>query len=341
MKIVTFGEIMLRLQPPNFQRFIQAQNFEAEYGGAEANVAASFASWGEDAYFVTKVPNNPIGTACLSQLKKYSINTKYIKQDGERLGIYFCEKGASQRASNVVYDRENSAISNVTADDFNWTAIFKDADWFHFSGITPALGQNVADICLIACQKAKELGVKVSCDLNYRKKLWSKEQANKTMTQLLEYVDVCIANEEDADNVLGIKAPDTEIKEGKVNKTGYNYVAKEICKNYGCEYVAISFRESISASENGWSGMLYSAELDDYFISRKYDITIIDRVGSGDAFASGVIYGLYNKYSGKDAINFAAAAGALKHSIEGDMNLVSLDEVKKLMSGDGSGRITR
>lgn len=341
MKIVTFGEIMLRLQPPNFQRFIQAQNFEAEYGGAEANVAASFASWGEDAYFVTKVPNNPIGTACLSQLKKYSINTKYIKQDGERLGIYFCEKGASQRASNVVYDRANSAISNVTADDFNWTAIFKDADWFHFSGITPALGQNVADICLIACQKAKELGVKVSCDLNYRKKLWSKEQANKTMTQLLEYVDVCIANEEDADNVLGIKAPDTEINEGKVNKTGYSYVAREICKNYGCEYVAISFRESISASENGWSGMLYSAELDDYFISRKYDITIIDRVGSGDAFASGIIYGLYNQYSEKDAINFAAAAGALKHSIEGDMNLVSLDEVKKLMSGDGSGRITR
>lgn len=341
MKIVTFGEIMLRLQPPNFQRFIQAQNFEAEYGGAEANVAASFASWGEDACFVTKVPNNPIGTACLSQLKKYSINTKYIKQDGERLGIYFCEKGASQRASNVVYDRANSAISNVTADDFNWTAIFKDADWFHFSGITPALGQNVADICLIACQKAKELGVKVSCDLNYRKKLWSKEQANKTMTQLLEYVDVCIANEEDADNVLGIKAPDTEINEGKVNKTGYSYVAREICKNYGCEYVAISFRESISASENGWSGMLYSAELDDYFISKKYNITIIDRVGSGDAFASGIIYGLYNQYSEKDAINFAAAAGALKHSIEGDMNLVSLDEVKKLMSGDGSGRITR
>ena len=226
MRIVTFGEVMLRLQPPNFQRFIQANSFEIEYGGAEANVASSLANWGEDAMFVTKLPNNPIGMACLSQLRKYNINTQYIKLDGDRLGIYYCEKGASQRASNVVYDRANSAISNVTSKDFDWEYIFKGVDWFHFSGITPALGDNVAKVCLDACKQAKNMGVKISCDLNYRKKLWTTEKANQVMSELLKYVDVCIGNEEDADNVLGIKAPDTKITKGEINRSGYHYVAE-------------------------------------------------------------------------------------------------------------------
>lgn len=338
-KAVTFGEIMMRLQTPGYQRFIQADSFDMVFGGGEANVAVSLCNFGIDAAFVTKLPENPIGNACIASLRKFGVDTSKIARGGERVGIYFVEKGASQRASNVVYDRAHSSISTAEAADFNWDEIFDGVEWFHFTGITPALSDSAAQLCLEACKKAKEHGVSISCDLNFRKKLWTSEKAGKIMGGLMPYVDVLIANEEDAEKVFGIKASATDITAGELNREGYKDVAKQLVDKFGFKKVAITLRESISASVNGWSGMLYDGE--QYCFSKKYTINIVDRVGGGDSFGGGLIYALMNQYSTEDAINFAVAASCLKHTIEGDMNLVSVDEVKNLMKGDGSGRVQR
>ncbi len=338
-KVITFGEIMLRLQTPNFQRFIQTQSYDALFGGGEANVAVSLANFGLEPAFVTKLPKNPIGDACISDLKKYGVDTKYIARGGERVGIYFVEKGASQRASNVVYDRANSSISTAQSEDFNWKSIFEGAEWFHFTGITPAISDSAADLCLEACKAAKAAGISVSCDLNFRKKLWSSEKANQVMSGLMKYVDVAIANEEDAEKVFGIKAGETDITSGHLSDEGYQDVCKQLVERFGFKKVAITLRESISASENNWSALLFDGE--EFFKSKKYNITIVDRVGGGDSFGAGLIYSLLNEYGMQDSIEFAVAASCLKHTIEGDFNLVNVDEVKSLMKGDGSGRVQR
>ncbi len=338
-KIVTFGEIMLRLQTPGHQRFIQAQSLEATYGGGEANVAVSLANYGMDAEFVTKLPKNPIGEACLASLRQHNVGTAHIARGGERLGIYYVEKGASQRPSNVVYDRAHSAIAEASPSDFDWDAIFDGAGWFHFTGITPALSSAAAEITLEALKAAKANGVEVSCDLNFRKKLWSSEEAAKTMGSLMQYVDVCIANEEDAEKVFGISASGTNITGGQLSDEGYKEVAKKLIERFGFKKVAITLRESISASENNWAALLCDGE--SFYKSKKYNMTIIDRVGGGDSFGGGLIYALMNGYSMQDTIEFAVAASCLKHTIEGDFNLVTLDEVKALMKGDGSGRVQR
>lgn len=338
-KIVTMGEIMLRLSTPNNEKFIQADEFDINYGGGEANVAVSLANYGHDAEFITAVPANPIGECAVAALRKYNVGTKHIARSGERLGIYYLETGSAMRASNVVYDRAHSSISTATPDQFDFDEIFKDADWFHFTGITPALNDTVAAICLEACKKAKELGLTVSCDLNYRNKLWSKEKAGQVMGELCKYVDVCIANEEDASDVFGIKAANTDVTTGTVNHEGYKDVAKQLADRFGFSKVAITLRESISANDNNWSAMLYDGT--GYYFSKKYAMHIVDRVGGGDSFGGGLIYACLNDYDAQGTIEFAVAASCLKHSIEGDMNMVSVDEVKKLAGGDGSGRVQR
>ena len=338
-KVVTFGEIMLRLTPPNYLRFVQADSFDVTYGGGEANVAVSLANYGEDAYFVTKVPDNPIGQAAINHLRRYGVNTQYIVKGGERLGIYFNEIGASQRPSLVVYDRGHSAISEATANDFDWEKILEGAKWFHFTGITPALGDNVAECCMEAVKAAKKLGVTVSCDLNYRKKLWSREKARSVMTELVKYVDIVIANEEDASDVFGIKAAESDVTKGQLSEEGYKDVAKQLMDMFSLKGVAITLRESYSASDNGWSAMYYDGN--EYYFSRKYKIHIVDRVGGGDSFGGGLIYALLNGYAPQDAVEFAVAASCLKHTIVGDFNHVTLKEVQTLAKGDASGRVQR
>ena len=338
-KVVTFGEIMLRLQPPEYKRFLQATSFDVVYGGGEANVAISLAQYGDDAAYVTKLPDNPIGQACLNEIRKWGVNTSFIARGGARLGIYFCEKGASQRPSNVVYDRAGSAIATSTVADFDWDKIFEGVDWFHFTGITPALGDNVAESVLAACKAAKARGIKISCDLNYRKKLWSKEKAGEVMGNLMQYVDVLIANEEDCSDVFGIKATGTDIETGKISTDGYKEVCRKIEDRFGIHTVAITLRESISASQNGWSGMLFADG--DFFFSDRYLITIIDRVGGGDSFGAGLIHSLANGKGPQDAISFAVAASCLKHTVEGDYNVASEKEVLNLVKGGGSGRVQR
>ena len=339
MKIVTFGEIMLRLAPHGYYRFSQANDFEATFGGGEANVAVSLANFGMDASFVTKLPAHEIGQCAINDLRKYGVDTKNITRGGERVGIYYLEKGASQRASQVIYDRAHSSISEATTQDFDWNAIFENVDWFHFTGITPALSKNVAEICLEACKEAKKHAVRISCDLNFRKKLWTSEQANETMSQLMKYVDVCIANEEDAEKVFGIKSSNTDITSGKLNHEGYVDVAKQLVDRFGFKSVAITLRESISASDNNWSAMLYTNG--NAYFSKKYPVRIVDRVGGGDSFGAGLIYAMLTNKSAQETIEFAVAASCLKHSIEGDYNRVSVSEVENLASGDGSGRVQR
>ena len=338
-KVITFGEIMLRLAPEGYYRFVQADTFGATYGGGEANVAVSLANYGFDAKFVTKLPAHEIGQAAVNSLRKYGVDTSYITRGGDRVGIYFLEKGASQRPSKVIYDRAGSSIATATKEDFNWREIFDGAEWFHFTGITPALNDEVAAICLEACKAAKENGVTISCDLNYRNKLWSKEKAGEVMGELCKYVDVCIANEEDAADVFGIHAANTDVTTGTVNHEGYKDVAKQLADRFGFSKVAITLRESISANDNNWSAMLYDGN--DYFFSKKYKMHIVDRVGGGDSFGGGLIAASLNGFDSQATIEFAVAASCLKHSIEGDMNLVSMDEVLKLAGGDGSGRVQR
>ena len=338
-KVITFGEIMLRLAPEGDYRFVQADTFGATYGGGEANVAVSLANYGFDAKFVTKLPAHEIGQAAVNSLRKYGVDTSYITRGGDRVGIYFLEKGASQRPSKVIYDRAGSSIATATKEDFNWKEIFDGAEWFHFTGITPALNDEVAAICLEACKAAKENGVTISCDLNYRNKLWSKEKAGEVMGELCKYVDVCIANEEDAADVFGIHAANTDVTTGTVNHEGYKDVAKQLADRFGFSKVAITLRESISANDNNWSAMLYDGN--DYFFSKKYKMHIVDRVGGGDSFGGGLIAASLNGFDSQATIEFAVAASCLKHSIEGDMNLVSMDEVLKLAGADGSGRVQR
>lgn len=338
-KAVTFGEMMLRLAPEGYYRFVQAQSYGATYGGGEANVAVSLANYGLESGFVTKLPAHEIGQAGVNSLRAFGVDTSGIVRGGNRVGIYFLEKGASQRPSKVIYDRSGSSIAEASKEDFDWDRILDGADWFHFTGITPALGDNVAEICVEACKKAKEKGITVSCDLNYRNKLWSKEKAGQVMGELCKYVDVCIANEEDAGDVFGIKAADTDVTSGKVNHEGYKDVAKQLADRFGFQKVAITLRESLSANDNNWAAMLYMDG--DYYFSKKYTIHIVDRVGGGDSFGAGLIYACLNNMNAQDTIEFAAAASCLKHSIEGDFNQVSVEEVMKLAGGDASGRVQR
>lgn len=339
MKVVTFGELMLRLAPNGYYRFFQDDQLQATFGGGEANVAVSLANYGIDASFVTKLPTHAIGQAAVNSLRKYGVDTSKIVRGGDRVGIYFLEKGASQRGSVCIYDRAHSAIQEAAPSDFDWDAIFEGVDWFHFTGITPALGENLVEICREACKAAKAHGVKISCDLNYRGKLWTRDQARAAMTDLCQYVDVCISNEEDAKDVFGIEAENTDIYGGKLNKEGYKSVAKQLADKFGFEKVAITLRTSISASDNDWAAMLYDGE--NYCFSKEYHLHIVDRVGGGDSFGGGLIYALLSGKNTQDAVEFAVAASALKHSIEGDYNLVTVAEVEKLAGGDGSGRVQR
>ena len=338
-RVITFGEIMLRLAPEGYYRFVQANSFGATYGGGEANVAVSLANFGIDTAFVTKLPAHEIGQAAVNELRKFGVDTSRIVRGGNRIGIYFPEKGASQRPSKVIYDRAHSAIAEASPEDFDWNEIFQNADWFHFTGITPALNDTLAAICLDACKKAKELGLTVSCDLNYRNKLWSREKAGQVMSELCKYVDVCIANEEDAADVFGIRAANTDVTKGAVSHEGYKDVAKQLAGRFGFSKVAITLRESLSASDNNWAAMLYDGT--EFYFSKKYAVHIVDRVGGGDSFGGGLIYACLNQYDPQSTIEFAAAASCLKHSVEGDMNMVSVSEVQKLAGGDGSGRVQR
>ncbi len=339
MKVVTFGEIMLRLAPMGYYRFFQNDIMQATFGGGEANVSVSLANYGLESVFVTKLPNHAIGQSAVNSLRSLGVDTSKIVRGGDRVGIYFLEKGASQRGSVCIYDRAHSAISEAKPDEFNWDEIFERADWFHFTGITPALGENVAEICRQACKSAKAKGVKISCDLNYRGKLWTREQARAVMSELCTYVDVCISNEEDAKDVFGIEAENTDIYGGKLSHEAYKSVAKQLADKFGFEKVAITLRSSISASDNDWAAMLFDGK--EYYFSKSYSLRIVDRVGGGDSFGGSLIYALLSGKSSGEAVQFATAASALKHSIEGDYNRVSIAEVEKLASGDGSGRVQR
>lgn len=339
MKVVTFGELMLRLAPNGYLRFVQSDEFEATFGGAEANVAVSLANYGVDAAFVTKLPAHEIGQMAVNSLRKFGVDTAKIVRGGDRVGIYYCEKGASQRPSKVIYDRAHSAIATATRSDFDWDAIFEGVDWFHFTGITPALSDETAAITEAACKAAKAKGITISCDLNYRKKLWSKQKAGEVMDKLCTYVDYCIANEEDAKDVFGIAADNTDIYGGKLDRDGYISVAKKLTDRFGFKGVAITLRESKSANDNDWSAMLYTGG--EAFFSKKYSMHIVDRVGGGDSFGAGLIYSLRSGFAPQRTIEFAVAASCLKHSIEGDYNMVSVAEVEHLAGGDASGRVQR
>ena len=338
-KVVTFGELMLRLAPNGYYRFFQNDQMQATFGGGEANVAVSLANYGLDSVYVTKLPAHAIGQAAVDSLRYFGVDTSKIVRGGDRVGIYYLEKGASQRGSVCIYDRAHSSIAEARSGDFNWDAIFEGADWFHFTGITPALSPNLVELCRQACEAAKARGVKISCDLNYRGKLWTRDQARAAMTDLCRYVDVCISNEEDAKDVFGIEAEGSDIYGGKLNKAGYESVARQLMEKFGFEKVAITLRTSISASDNDWAGMLYDGKV--CCFSKEYHLHIVDRVGGGDSFGAGLIYALLSGKSSQDAIEFAVAASALKHSVEGDYNRVTVAEVEKLAGGDGSGRVQR
>ena len=342
-KVVTFGELMLRLMPEGHHRFVQVNNFNAEFGGAEANVAVSLANYGMDAYFVTKLPEHEIGMSALNSIRRFGVN---VARGGDRLGIYFLEKGASQRGSLCIYDRKNSAFAESSSSDYDWNKIFKDAKWFHITGVTPALSKKTAALAIEACKAAKSKGVTVSCDLNYRSKLWTKAQAKKTMSEIAKYVDVCVANEEDALNVFGIKTQKTNVDSGIIDKNAFIKTAEELSKKYGFKKVAITLRQSINADFNKWSALLYDGK--EAFFSKEYSIQIVERVGAGDAFAGALIYGLIKQAEKdpdfkdtKSVVEFASAASCLKHTIEGDFNQVSVKEVQKLVNSDGTGRVSR
>ncbi|MDQ2730073.1 MAG: sugar kinase [Armatimonadota bacterium] len=336
--VVTFGEIMMRLATPGRLRFGQASLFEVSYGGGEANVAVSLSNFGMPSTFVSRVPDNPFGRAAAAVLRGLNV-TPHFAIGGDRLGLYFLETGASQRPSVVVYDRAHSAISQVQPGELDWGAIFTGVEWFHFTGITPALGPNVAAVTLDACRAARAAGITVSCDLNYRKKLWTPAEAGACMTRLMEFVDVIIGNEEDAEKVFGIRAEGSDVKTGEVQSDSYEGVARTLAGRFGAKSVAITLRESYSADRNGWASVLLHEE--QFYRSRRYDIEIIDRVGGGDAFAAGLIYGFCSDKAPQETLEFATAASCLKHSIVGDFNQVSAAEVEALVGGDGSGRVQR
>jgi 2-dehydro-3-deoxygluconokinase len=345
-RIVTLGEIMLRLKAPGFDRFFQSPSLEATFGGGEGNVALSLANFGLDAVFVTALPKSPIAEACIRFLRGFEVDTSLILRQGERMGIYFLEEGANQRPSNVIYDRTHSSIATAKPEDFDWDRIFDGAGWFHITGITPALSQSAADLSLAAVRAAKARGITISCDYNYRNKLWKYgKSAPEVMGELVQFVDVGMANEEDCQKSLGVQLSEGEwehaVSSGELDTNRYRALAEKVFITFpNLKYQAITLRESFSASHNGWSACLYNGN--EFFVSQRYDITdIVDRVGGGDSFAAGMIYGLMTGMSDADALNFATAASCLKHSISGDMNLVTVSEVKKLMSGDASGRVQR
>lgn len=338
-KVVTLGEIMLRLSSPGFTRFVQSQSFDVVYGGGEANVAVSLSNYGLETEFITKLPKHEIGQSAVNALRQYGVGTTHIARGGERVGIYFLESGASMRPSKVIYDRAHSSIAEAHADEFDFDAIFSDAQWFHFSGITPALSDVAAELTEKALIAAKKHGVTVSVDLNYRKKLWTPEKAQSVMRPLMKYVDVCIGNEEDAEKVLGFKPSNTDVTKGELGLDGYKAIFEEMKTLFDFKVVVSSLRESHSASDNGWSAIAFDGEA--FIESKKYDIRIVDRVGGGDSFASGLIYGLINNMGTQGALEFAVAASALKHTIPGDFNHVSLEEVMTLVNGDASGRVQR
>lgn len=341
MKIVTFGEIMMRLNPEGYTRFVQAERFEASYAGGEANVAVSLANFGLDAAFVTKLPANPLGEAARNAVRRFGVETKDIVWGGPRLGVYFVEKGASQRASKVVYDRAGSSIALARRGDFDWAKILKGVRWFHFTGITPALGGDLPAICLDALKWCRAHRITVSCDLNYRGKLWTKAEAGACMEKLVPYVDVLIANEADAADVFGIVGKGSDVERGRLDKAGYVSVAEQLIARFGCKKVAITLRTSLSAFDNLWAGMLYDAKAKKAVFSTEYKLHIVDRVGGGDSFGGGLIYALAMGRAPQASIDFAVAASALKHSIEHDFNLVSVAEVEALAAGNGTGRVQR
>ena len=341
MKIVTFGEIMMRLNPEGYTRFVQAERFEASYAGGEANVAVSLANFGLDAAFVTKLPTNPLGEAARNAVRRFGVETKDIVWGGPRLGVYFVEKGASQRASKVVYDRAGSSIALARHGDFDWAKILKGVRWFHFTGITPALGGDLPAICLDALKWCRAHRITVSCDLNYRGKLWTKAEAGACMEKLVPYVDVLIANEADAADVFGIVGKGSDVERGRLDKAGYVSVAEQLIARFGCKKVAITLRTSLSAFDNLWAGMLYDAKAKKAVFSTEYKLHIVDRVGGGDSFGGGLIYALATGRGPQASIDFAVAASALKHSIEHDFNLVSVAEVEALAAGNGTGRVQR
>lgn len=338
-KVVTLGELMLRLTPKLPYKFLQASSFDAVFGGSEANVAVSLSLLGLSAYYVTKLPDNDIGDAAFNDLRKYGVKLDFVKRGGQRLGIYFIEAGSSMRPSKVIYDRSHSAIAEASIDDFDFVEIFKDATHFHFSGITPALSENCYEITKEACRVAKNAGVTISVDLNYRKKLWSEEEARKKMLPLMPYVDICIGNEEDASKMLGFKAKGVSPEKGIISLEAYYDVFKTMREEFGFKYIATSLRESYSASENGWQGLLYNGK--DFYSSKKYKITLVDRLGGGDAFSAGLIYSFLTKKPLQYTVDFATAASALKQTIVGDFNISTLDEIERLVEGDSSGRVLR
>lgn len=338
-KIVTLGEIMLRLSPSGNDRFIQSDSFRVIWGGGEANVAVSCANYGHDAYFISKLPTHEIGQAAVNALRRYGVNTEFIARGGNRVGIYYCETGASMRPSKVIYDRAGSAIAEADPSDFDFDKIMEGADWFHWSGITPAISDKAAELTRLACEAAKRHGVTVSVDLNFRKKLWTSEKAQSVMRPLMKYVDVCIGNEEDAELCLGFK-PDADVESGETNAEGYKNIFREMAKEFGFKYVVSTLRESYSATHNGWKGMIYDGK--DFYESKRYDINpIVDRVGGGDSFSGGLIHGLLTMSTQGEALEFAVAASALKQTINGDFNLVSESEVKALAGGSANGRVQR
>lgn len=339
--VLLFGEILLRLSAPGYTKLFQKDSLDATFCGGEANVAVSLAIFGLKSQYLTKLPKGDVGTAALNSMRYFGVDTSKVVYGNGRMGLYYLEKGASQRPSKVIYDRTYSAIALAERSDFDWNMIFKGVDWFHWTGINPALSDNLAEICMDACKAAKAKGIMVSCDLNYRGSLWSAEKAKNTMTKLMPYVDVCVGNEEDADKVLGIKSVNTDVETGRLNKSDYKQVAKQICDTYGCKKVAITLRESFSASRNGWSAMLYDATEKQAYFSKTYDIQIVDRVGGGDSFTAGIIYSLITEKNDQDAIEFATAASCLKQTIEGDYNRTSLEDVEKLLENGGSGRVQR
>lgn len=341
-RVVTLGEIMLRLSTPNFERFVQADEFDVNYGGGEANVAVSLAGFGHEAQFITSVPDNEIGECAIAALNKAGVKCDNVDKSGERLGIYYLESGCAMRPSKVVYDRAHSSISTVGTERFDFDQIMKDADWFHFTGITPAISDSAARLCEAALIAAKKYNVTVSCDLNFRKKLWTSEKAKSVMTPLMKYVDVCIGNEEDASLVLGFTPKNTSVTSGELNLEGYKSIFEDMAQVFPFKYLVSSLRVSRSASDNGWSGCIYCCDTKEFYHSKEYAIhPIVDRVGGGDSFAAGLICGLLDGRTPDKALEFAVAASALKHTIPGDFNFVSAKEVENLMGGDGSGRVQR
>ena len=330
---------MLRLSPPTNARFVQADSFDVVYGGGEANVAVSCANFGHDAFFVTKLPTHEIGQSAVNALRRYGVRTEHIVRGGSRVGIYYLETGAAMRPSKVIYDRAGSSISEALPQDFDFDQIMEGADWFHWSGITPAISDKAAELTRLACEAAKRHGVTVSVDLNFRKKLWTKEKAQSIMRPLMQYVDVCIGNEEDAEMCLGF-TPDADVEGGRTDAEGYKGIFKAMMAEFGFRYVVSTLRESYSASHNGWKAMIYDGK--EFYQSKRYDISpIIDRVGGGDSFSGGLIHGLLTKADQCEALEFAVAASALKHTVPGDFNMVTASEVEALVSGGSNGRVQR